>query len=206
MAVAGSRWVLLFSLCLTPVTASFGQVVTFQGGLGGSTTAFEKEQAAAEEANSQSFGVQLAAEVLFYRFFALRSEAGLEFLTPLCLEIGENFDCAEARRSSNASTGALFGALGAGLWTPPLRLGPSPASFYLSFAMYGGREWVEAGLTSEACLNCRPSDLHFQGGFYLEPLLHVALDPALGLAFTYRAYEDASDLRGRFTLRLIFRP
>ena len=71
--------------------------------------------------------------------------------------------------------------------------------------MYGGREWVEAGLTRGECLNCRISDLNFRGGFYLESLLQVALDPDFGLGFSYRAYEDASDLRGRFIMRLIYK-
>ncbi|MFQ5568453.1 MAG: hypothetical protein ACE5G0_02185 [Rhodothermales bacterium] len=194
-----SRSALLTVLCLAWLLPARGQpVLTVQGGPGLAATALDADAAGA----AGGIGLQFDLTPRLYRMLALRLEAGVTFLGPLCFDAGER---CEGERPRRPKTFMLSGALGVGMLTRSLRLGTRAEGVDISVGVYAGREWVAAGFGSGHCLNCREEGLSLRGGFYLEPALELFVFPPIGMGLSYRTYSAGADLRGRVTVRLIAR-
>ncbi len=188
--------------------AAYGQraprsVLSYHGGFGLSALAVEGAEARAGRFPAHGFGVLLDFAPRVNQVFALRAEAGLAFLGPLCFD--EEADC-PGRRNGDPdppSFALLSAALAAGLRTPPLRLGHDADGLRLALGLYGGREWLDGRRGVRNCVNCFDEDLRLRGGLFAEAALELDVLPGLGLGASYRAYDRRADLRGRLTVRLI---
>lgn len=173
--------------------------VALRGGIGFSTTSFDKEVVDAHNLVDRSFGIQGTFAPRFYNYLGILAEVGWEYLGQVCLDLNQDIDCTRDK----TSTSAFFASIGAGLATPMLVVGAPGERVGIALALFGGTEWVSAGLGEDNCLNCQIEDLDVRGGLYIEPGLEIAATPNVVVGFHYRIYEDAADLGSRFALRIV---
>jgi len=173
--------------------------LTYRGGVGFSTTSYDESAASRSNTVSRSFGVQGSFSPRLHRVVAVRTEVGLEYLGPVCLDLNEGVDCA---RSTEERTSAVFASIGGAIYTPPVRIGSWREWTDTSLALGFGREWVWAGIGDDGCINCTIERVGFDGGLYLEPGLEFATNHRIGVEAAYRFYESGADLSGKFILRV----
>jgi hypothetical protein len=167
--------------------------VSMGGGIGFSTTSYKKEVTDASNLVDRGFGFQGAFAPRFYEHFGLLAEIGWEYLGQVCLD--------NSCQSDKTSTSSLYASLGAGLLSPVVNVDDGQQSVGFGFTLYGGMQWVNAGLSENNCVNCTIDDLDVNGGLYIEPGIDIHTGSEVAIGFAYRIYESSADLNSRFTLR-----
>ena len=173
--------------------------LTYRGGVGFSTTSYDESAASRSNTVSRSFGIQGSFSPRLHQVLAVRTDLGWEYLGPVCLDLGEEVDCA---RSTEEQTSAVFASIGAAIYTPPVRIGSRREWTDTSLVLGFGREWVWAGIGDDGCINCTIERVGFDGGLYLEPGLEFTTNHRIGVEAAYRFYESRADLSGKFILRI----
>ncbi len=189
---------LLFGAVIGAVLAAaprpaVAQALVFEGGLGVGLAVVDDAAAEAEGLPARGgVGVYVDLAPRAYGIAALRAEAGLIFLEPVCF----NEEAACPGRDDRFL--ALSGSLGAGLVLPGFRLG---GGLRVAPGLFAGREWLSGWRSPSGCVNCFDDALRLRGGLYAEPALVLSIPADLGLSIAYRVYHPRSDLKGRAAVR-----
>ncbi len=171
--------------------------VELRGGIGLTTTSYDKEIVDHFNLASRGWGFQSTFAPRFYSYVGILVEAGWEYWGQVCLD--------SSCESGRTSTSSLMASLGAGLASPVVFVNDREGPVGFGLTLNGGHEWIKSGLSQDSCLNCTIDDLDVKGGFWFEPGLDLIADPNIVIGFTYRVYESNADVNSRITIRVVHR-
>ena len=191
------RAVFLFGILLAGFAPAAAQGdIQLRGGIGITSTGYDQTLVDKHNIPGRGWGFQGTFAPRFFRYTTLLVEFGFEILTQVCAD-----ECERDR----TSTGSIMASVGAGLASPVLYVNDPQGRVGFGLFVNGGREWINAGLSEDGCVNCTIDELDIEGGLWLEPGLDIVAHPTVTIGFAYRIYEDAADVDSRFTIRIIGR-
>ena len=192
-----SLFTLLIAIfCCPGALVAQGSPVFLSGGIGFSTTSYNKQITNAQNLSDRGFGFQGTFAPRFYEYFSVLAEIGWEYVGQVCLD--------NSCDSEKTSTSSRYTSLGAGFVSPPVDLTDGSDTIGLGITGYAGYQWVNAGLSEDNCINCTIDDLDINGGYYVEGSLDIYPGSEVALGFAYRRYGADADLNSRFTLRAVY--
>lgn len=189
LSIASTVWAPTVAWSQTPVE--------LRGGIGVSTTGYDKEIANNFNLASRGWGFQGTFSPRFFTYVELLVEIGWEYWGQVCLTSECNPD--------RTQTSSVMASTGVGMASPILFVNDQSRSIGFALNADLGHEWVKGGLSTDNCLNCAIDDLDIDGGLWIEPGIDLYADPSVVIGFNYRIYESKADLTSRITIRVLYR-
>lgn len=187
------------SLIPARVSAQYNSPVTVHGGLGLSTTSYDRSAARQSNTVSRSFGFQSFVEPRLYGTVGFPITIGWEYLGPVCFNTSESAACFDR---PERRTSAFFASIGPALYGPPIPLTMLELDTDARPFILVGKEWVTGGFMDADCITCYVDGIDFDGGVFMEPGFGIQVTPDVTIGVGYRVYKSRSDLENRLVVRI----